>query len=106
MSVGIAHHREVAYHAANICRWLSQNVLLPRLVRDPINFFTRVALKPEVIETRFDFFLNNDQNENRIFSGRSRRPEPNIMAAIRAGGRGRSKDHKRKYRNQSSDRGR
>src|SRR5438552_3727839 len=82
MSIGVAHHGEVAHDPAHVYWRLNQNILLPRLLCDPINLFPRVALKAEVIETRLNFILNNYQHEDWIFTWRSRRPEPHIMSAF------------------------
>lgn len=82
MPIWIAHHREVAYHAACIQWRLDQNVLLPRLFCDSINFFARVALKTEVIETRLNFILDDDQHEDWIYSSGSSRTEPDIVTAL------------------------
>ena len=82
MSVGIAYHSEVTDNATDIYRCFHQNILLPRQFGNSINFFTRIALKAEVIETGFYFILHDDQNENWIFSRRRRRTEPDIVPAF------------------------
>src|SRR5207253_8385371 len=81
-SVRIAHHREIADHAPGIQWLLNQNVLLAGQLGDPINFFARVALKPEMIETGFYFVLHDHQDENWIFSGLSSQTEPDIVAPL------------------------
>ena len=82
MSVGIAHHCEIANHAAYIYRRLNQNVLLSSQFSYAINFFPRVALKPKVIETRLYFILNYYQNEDWIFTGFGLRAEPDIVSTL------------------------
>src|SRR6266481_2235962 len=82
MPVGITHHRKVTDNTAYIHRWPNQNVLLTCLLGNPINFFAAVALETEVIEAGFHFILHDDQDEDRIFSRRRCRAEPDIMAAF------------------------
>ena len=82
MPIRIAHHRKVANDTAYIHRRLNQNTLLPRQLSNPIDFFATVALKSEVIEAGFDFILNDHQNEDRIFSRRCSRTEPNIVTTL------------------------
>jgi hypothetical protein len=60
VTVGIAHHCEISNDTAQIDRRLNQNVLLAGELRDPIDFFARVALKTEMIQTRLYFILQND----------------------------------------------
>ena len=84
MTVRITHHGEVTYDSANIHRRLDEDVLLPRQFGDAIDFFTRLALKSEMIETRFYFILHDDQDEHRIFTGRRLRSEPNVVTAFGA----------------------
>src|SRR5256885_16034911 len=76
MPVGVAHHRKVSHNTANIHRRLNQNILLPRQLGNPIDFFPAVALEPEVIEPGFHFILDDHQNEDRIFSRPCSRTEP------------------------------
>jgi hypothetical protein len=82
MSVWVAHHRKVTDNTAHIHRRFNQNVLLSRQLGNPVDLFARVALKPEVIDTRLNLILDDDQNENRIATGLSGRAEPNIVAAF------------------------
>ena len=84
MPVRISHHGEVTHHTTGIYRRLHEDVLLPRLFDDPINFFPTVALEPEMIETRLNFILHDDQNEHWIYSLVSSRTEPDIMTAFKA----------------------
>jgi len=82
MSVGIAYRSEVTDNATDIYRCFHQNIRLSSDFGNSTDFFTRVALKAEVIETGFYFILHDDQNKYWIFSGRSRRTEPDIVAAF------------------------
>ena len=84
MPVRIAHDREVTDDSADIDWRLDQNVLLAREFRNPINFFTRLTLKTEVIKARFYFVLNNNQDEERILSGRWLGPQPDVVAALQS----------------------
>jgi len=84
VTIRISHHRKVTYHAANIHGRLNQNILLPRFLSDAIDFFGAVTLKAEVIETGFDFILNDYQDEDRIFSGSRRWTEPDIVPPFEA----------------------
>ena len=60
MSVGIAHEGEVTYDAANLSRRFDENVLFARQFGNAIDFCTGLALKSEVIETRFHLVLYHD----------------------------------------------
>ena len=82
MPVRVAHHRKVTHHTTSIYRRLHQDVLLTGLFDDSINFLLRVTLKPKVIEPRLHFILNDHQHKDWIFAGRSRRAEPDIVAAF------------------------
>ena len=82
VSIRIAHHREVTNDTAYIHRRLDQNVLLPSKLGNPIDFFPRITLKSEVIQTRLHFILDDDQNENGIFSWFGLLAEPNIVSAF------------------------
>ena len=82
MSVGIAHHCEVADHAAHINRRFNQYVLLTGEFSNAINLCSRLTLKSEVIETRFDFVLHDYQNESWIFTLVRRRPQPDVMPPL------------------------
>src|SRR6267142_5791853 len=83
MTVRIAHHRKVSHDTAYVHRWLNQSVLLTCQLSNPINFFTAVALETEVIQTGFHFILDDDQDEDWIFSRRRCRAEPDIMTAFK-----------------------
>ena len=83
VSVRIAHHREVAHDSAKVHWRFNENILLPRKLGNAIDFFTRLTLKTEVIETRFYLILNYDQNENGILAVRCFRSEPNVVTAFR-----------------------
>ena len=82
VSVRIAHHREISNDTSGVQRFLNQSVLLSCERGDAIDFFTRVALKPEMIETGFHFILDDYQNEDRIFARLSWRAEPDIVTAF------------------------
>ena len=82
MPVRIAHHRKVTHHAAHIHRWLNQNILLPRVLGNAIDFLPAIALEAEMIQKGFHFILNYDQDEDRIFSRRSGRPEPDVVPPL------------------------
>ena len=83
MSVGIAYHSEVTDDTTYIHRCFDQNVQLSSEFGNPIDVCARVALKPEVIETGFHFILNDDQNEDWIFSRGSCRTEPDIVPTLK-----------------------
>src|SRR6266851_4436570 len=82
MSIRIAHHRKVSHDPAHVDWGLNQNVLLTCQLSSSIDFFPTVALKTEMIQTGFDFILDDDQNEDWIFSRRSCRAEPDIVTAL------------------------
>ena len=54
-----------------------------RMLSDAIDFFTRITLKAEVIETEFDFVLDNHQDEERIFTFFSCGSEPDVVPAFK-----------------------
>jgi hypothetical protein len=51
---------------------------------DAIDFLPGVTLKPKMIETKFDFVLNNHQDEKRIFAFFRWRAEPNVVPSLRS----------------------
>ncbi len=84
MPVRISNHRKVTHHATDIHGQLNQNILLPGLRGYAIDFFATIALKAEVIQTGFNFILNDDQNEDRIFACLGGRSQPDIVPALEA----------------------
>jgi hypothetical protein len=82
MPVGIAHHCKVSHDAANIHGRLNQNILLSRQLSNPIDFFATVALESEVIQAGLHFILDDDQDEDWIFSRGSGRTEPDVMPPL------------------------
>src|SRR6266404_2538962 len=83
MSIRIAHHRQVSHDPTHVHRRLNQNVLLTCQLSNSIYFFTAVALKTEMIEAGFHFILDDDQNEDWIFSPRSYRTEPDVVTTFK-----------------------
>lgn len=68
MPVRIANGREVSNHSANICRRIDQDILFLRGPGNSVNLFARIALKAEVIQTRFNFVLHYHQDERWVVS--------------------------------------
>ena len=83
MTVRITNGGEVADDAAEIRGRLNQDVLFARMLSDAIDFFPRIALKAEVIEAKFDFVLDNHQDEERIFTFFSCGSEPDVVPAFK-----------------------
>src|SRR5580765_5076759 len=84
MSVRIANGGEVSNHAADVRGRVDEEVLQAREFGDRIDFFTRVALKAEMIEVRFHRILDHHQYKCRVFAGSYGRPQPNIMSSFSA----------------------
>lgn len=77
--IRIAHRGEVSDHATDISWRFNQNTAGSCEFCDSIDLCARIALKSEMIQQRFHFVLHNYQHENRIFAGRSLRPEPDVV---------------------------
>ena len=82
VSIRIAHHCEVPDNAPDIDWRLDQNVLLPSQLSYSINLLARITLKPKVIQTSLYFILHNYQHEQRIFTGKSGRAEPDVVPPL------------------------
>src|SRR5437773_6982707 len=79
MPVRVAHHHKVSHDTADVGGKLDQDVLRARQLRDAINFLSRIALKPKMIEPRFDFILHDHEHKGWILSRRSLRSEPDVV---------------------------
>lgn len=68
MTVRITNGREVSDDSTNVSGLIDEDILLARQPGYSVHLFTRIALKPEMIQTRINFVLHHHQDEQGVIT--------------------------------------